>query len=90
MVEVELNRPTLAAQLLHRAGILALAVRRGELHHIADLVGFIGVAQLVEQLARHPLNQLGVAVTKGNAGWQLEGGAFPFGHAQNALLDGRR
>ena len=75
--------------LLHRTRVLALAVGRRKLHHIAYAVFFIGVAQFIEQLARHPLQQLRVALAKSLACGQLKGGARAFGQAQQALLDGR-
>ena len=50
MVEVELNRIARAAHLLHRTRVLALAIGRRELHHIADLVFFIRVASSLSSL----------------------------------------
>ena len=73
MVEVE-QHGAVFAHLHHGPGVAALAVGRGELHHIAHVVLFVGVAQLVHQLARHPLLHVGVALAKGLAGGQLEAG----------------
>jgi hypothetical protein len=92
VVEVELHGLASFAlfDLLHRARILARTIGRRELHHITHLVLLVRVAQFIEQLARHPLHQLRVALAKGLTGWQLKGGACALGQADQPLLNGRR
>ena len=81
-----LSQPHGIAHLLHGTGVAALAVWRGELHHIAHVVLLQRVAQLVQQLARNPLLHVGLAVAKGFAGGNIERGARAFRQAQQALL----
>ena len=66
------NSSAFAADFAHDAGIGALPVGRGELDDVADVVLLVGVAQLVEQRALHPLQQLGVALAERFAGVELE------------------
>ncbi len=67
MVEVKLHRLTVRLELLHRTGVLALSVRRGELHHIPNPVLLMRVTEFVEKFTGHPLQQIRVALTKGLA-----------------------
>jgi hypothetical protein len=53
------------------AGVLALAVGRGELHHVAHGRTGLGVAQLGSRRG-HALQQFRVALAEGLAGGQLE------------------
>ncbi len=91
MVEVEQHGVTAlaAAHLLHIAGVAAQTVRRGELHHITDGVLLVRVTHLVQELAGHPLQHVGIAVAKGLASRNLEGGAGALFQANQALLDRR-
>ena len=89
MIEVKLHRFRRTTHLLYRTSVLAHAIGRGELHHIADLVLLLGVTQFIEQLARHPLQQIGVALAKGLASGQIECGASAFRQTDQALLNRR-
>jgi hypothetical protein len=89
VVEVKQHR-AIVTHLQDRARISAHAVGRGELHHVACSVLFHRIAQLVEQLARHPLLHVGVVVTKGLPGGQLDHRACAFGQAHQALLHAGR
>ena len=59
-VQFDFNHPlagqTVVFELHHTARILSGPVGRRELHHVAHLVSLVGVTQLIEQLARYPLN----------------------------------
>jgi len=72
------------AHLQHHPGELALAVGGGELHHIAHVVGFMGVAHVAQHLAGQPLLHLRVAFAKGGAGRQLKRGAGALFHVHQA------
>ena len=89
MVEVK-QHGAVFAHLHHGAGVLPQAIGRGELHHIASAVLLVRVAQLVHQLARHPLHHVGVALAKGDTGRQLKGGVRAFGQADQLLFHGGR
>ncbi len=89
MVEVKQHRP-IVTHLQHCARVAALAVGRGELHHIAYVVLFVRVAQLVQQLLGHPLLHIGIALAKSLTGRHVKRGARAFGQAQEALLHGGR
>jgi hypothetical protein len=57
--------------LLHRAGIAAQAVGRGELHHVADVVLLVRVAQLTSSLRATHWTMSGLRSPKASpAGWR--------------------
>ena len=66
--------------------VLTLTIGRGELHHVAHAVSLKRVAELREQLARHPLLHIGFALAESSASRQLKRGAGAFCQAQQALL----
>ena len=79
-----------STHLHHRPGVAAKAIGRGELHHIAHAVCLQGVAHVVQQLARHPLHHVGIALAKSLPGGQLKGRARALLQPQQALLNRRR
>jgi len=89
VIEVEQHR-AIFAHLQRRARVVSQPVGRGELHHVAGFVLLVRVAQLVEQLARHPLHHLGLALAKRLAGGQLDHMAAALFQPDQALLDRRR
>ncbi len=88
MIEVE--QQPLCAHLPYQARIAALAVGGRELHHIAHVVLFIRIAELVHQGQLHTLQQLGIALAKSLARRQLKARVNALTEADQPRLDGRR
>lgn len=87
VVEIEQNG-AVGTHLAHGASIAARAIGRGELHHVAHRVLLGRVAQLVQELARHPLLHLGLALAKGLARGKVDHRSRALFQADQALLDG--
>src|SRR6218665_3872312 len=62
---VEVKKHGLLPQLHHHTAELALAVRRGEVHHVTDTVFLVRVPELAQFLAREPLLHVRVFVAIG-------------------------
>lgn len=91
MVEVEQHRIAvgIVAHLLHRTGVMAPAIRRGEFNHITNLILRIGVAPLQQQLARNPLHHGGIALAESLASGNIERGTHTLVQSEQALFHGR-
>ena len=87
MIKVKLHSLAGIFYLHHTACVLPRTIWRGKLYDIAHFVSFISVAQFIEQLARYPLHQLGVAFAKGNASGQLKRRLRAFRQTHQVLLN---
>ncbi|MEY4757252.1 MAG: hypothetical protein RJA34_2150 [Pseudomonadota bacterium] len=91
MIEVKEHgiATVLVSYLYHHAGVLTLAIGRGELHHIPGLVNLVRIAQLAHQAGCHPLNHVRIALAKGGTSWQFKLGAGTLLQPQQARFHGR-
>ena len=89
MIEVQPQR-AIVPHRLHHGAELALAIGRGQLDHIAHGVLLLRIAQLVQLLARQPLDHVRVALAEGFTGRHVEAGARALLQTQQAPLDRRR